>query len=160
MIVIIEGMDATGKSTLAHRIHTRFGWRVQPSEGPPKYSGEINERIRRYFTLHNHFVIYDRHPCISQPIYSQFRGGDEVDPTLIEQIYSLSPFIIYCRNHPNNHYTHLIKSHDSPEHITMIDRHSPEIQQSYDLWGLEHAHMIYHIGDPHQPIVAAIAGAL
>ena len=157
MIIVLEGPDATGKSTLADVIARYTGYRVCPSEGPEKYEGEINDRVRRYMNNSSENTVFDRHPCVSQPIYAPHRNGEAVTRNLIELFYGLNPFFIYCR--PTDLVVeHLIKEHDTPQHIEMLKLRGADIAKAYDEWALDHANFIYRIGDSHMAILHAIGG--
>ena len=95
-MIVIEGLDATGKSTLADCLAKHLHWPIQPSEGPPRYEGEMTLRVERYLKMSRH-VIYDRHPCVSQPIYGTMRThNDDIDSTLVNAFYAQDPLFIYC----------------------------------------------------------------
>lgn len=147
MNIVLEGPDASGKSTLAEHIKSFIHWPIQPSEGPEKYPGEINERIERYLKFNN--TIFDRHPVISQSIYGQFNDTTGVDPILANEFYGTEPLLIYCardsESFPKNHKK---KGHDTDRHVSLIENHDGEIVQLYEDWAMQHAHFIYRIGDP------------
>lgn len=156
--IVVEGPDATGKSTLVDELYKFFGTMVQRSEGPEPYPGEINERVRRYNMERiqpqqkwQRFFIYDRHPCVSQMIYNQFNGTTPVELELINQFYQERPFFIYARRQMLDN--HQAKEHDDHEHLRMIKEKNLHITHLYDRWAIEHAHMIYRIGDPYEPIL-------
>ena len=145
MNIVLEGPDGSGKSTLAGQIAQVLGRLVQPSEGPPKYPGELNERIRRYAFFDG--IIFDRHPVISQTIYATIRANNEerVDHQLEADFYNEHNIFIYCRaTHLGKHVT---KEHDTPEHLEKIERNYEAIIGHYDAWALSHANLIYRIGD-------------
>src|ERR1700759_2893092 len=71
MAIIIEGHDNSGKSTLAQKLASYIGLRIQESEGPPKSAEEINARVDGYELLRD--TLFVRHPVISNSIYGQFR---------------------------------------------------------------------------------------
>jgi hypothetical protein len=159
MILVIEGPDNGGKSTLARHISEQLGWPIQPSEGPDKYPGEINERIRRYQSLER--VIFDRHPCVSQPIYSKFRGNTPVDQSLLDQFYASKPLLVYCQLPRGRTLNgHVVKPHDSKEHLETVSANFDRIAAFYDAWAIEHATIIRRWSDPHDRILSMIWGAL
>lgn len=148
MTIVIEGMDNSGKSTLARHIATLKGLTIQESEGPPKSKGEINERIKRYSYMKK--TLFVRHPCISNPIYDRGRGPDHegwIATPLIEAFYQTRPFLIYCD--PLDRYMegHERKAHDSDDHLKMVDRTYPILLYHYREWAIGNAHVIYRIGD-------------
>ena len=121
-MIVIEGMDNSGKSTLCRQISAMLpAWQVQVSEGPPKYPGEQNERVRKYLGYPKN-TIYDRHPCVSQLIYGQMRShADGIDEELVRSFYSMQPFFIYCDPGARHMKGHLVRSEvDTPEHVAAI----------------------------------------
>jgi hypothetical protein len=144
MHVVIEGPDATGKSTLVSYLTKETNLRVQASEGPEKYYGEMVERVKGYFDFPR--MIFDRHPCVSQPIYAPFRNGERLPAEVIAKFYSMEPLFIYCR--PNgSERSHVVKGHDTAHHLAMMEKYHDEIDEQYDRWALRHATIIYRIGD-------------
>ncbi len=143
MNIILEGPDNSGKSTLAQHIATRTGRTIIASEGPEKWPGEINERVRRY-AIHND-VLFDRHPCVSQPIYGQIRKNTQVEPALLEAFYASSPLFIYCEGRGLEE--HVLKDHDSEEHIRAVYENHQWLSDQYLLWALDHAALTYRIGN-------------
>lgn len=153
-VIVIEGVDNSGKSTLANRMKDFFlpSCTIQRSEGPDKGNGEINERIRTYNVMisqsaRSGTLIFDRHPCISEPIYSRYRGIRQcsVDPMLIENFYERHPLFIYCADRGLR--GHVEKKHDKPEHLTSIKDNHNAIVEDYMFWALSRAHIIYRVGD-------------
>lgn len=152
-MIIIEGMDNSGKSTLARYIAERCGLRVQESEGPPRSPEEINERCRRYETLQNTLLV--RHPAVSNAIYGHFRPeGDPITADIREQFYGAGHLIIYCdpvdRDLDDGH---VVKDHDTPEHLAMLRAQKAEILELYRGWAVRHAHIVYRIGDDMDRVV-------
>lgn len=148
-MIVLEGVDATGKSTLAKIIGDYFTWPVIHSEGPEKYPGEIEYRLKNRY-IRTDAVIYDRHPAVSQTIYGRFRQNSEVIPEdYIRYFYSLKPYFIFCTGDPQKHE---IKAHDTEEHLESLKRSSNEISILYGAWALEHANLMYRIGDDEQAI--------
>lgn len=127
-MIIIEGLDATGKSTLAHRIHVLTGAPIQPSQGPEKYPGEIIKRIEHYFTLPDN-TIYDRHPLISQFIYGQLSNKTLPPPYLLQELKRRNPYVIEAL--PQNLGTHQLKEHDTPEHLAIVAQRD-KLQHLYE----------------------------
>jgi hypothetical protein len=152
--VVIEGIDNSGKSTLAKYIaQHHLCPNIVESEGPPRYPGEINERISRYFRDQRPNLIYVRHPVVSQPIYNLGRMGkasvssDEVSPTLMEEFYRRKPTLIYCDPGLRGLEGHQVKAGEDEDHLASISRNYNYLLLEYRRWALRHAHVIYRIGD-------------
>jgi len=151
-VVIVEGPDNAGKSTLIAHLAATLGLSYVPGEGPAKSTEEINERVMRYAQKDN--VIFDRHPCISQPLYNQFRtGGPEIERSFIDDLYRRDDVLfVYCRGRPGVE-GHVIKAHDS-QTDAMGTRHEDTVRdnylaicRAYDEWALKWAHVSYRVGD-------------
>jgi len=158
MNIIIEGPDNSGKSTLIEYLRQSlpvFG--VQASEGPEEYEGELANRVIRYNRFDH--MIFDRHPCISDIIYSSFRGGTSLSDEMIAKFYTSDIFIVYCRGRGLE--DHIInEAVDTPEHMELVEKNHPNICLKYDQWALDHAHMIYKIGDDMALTLNLIKGAI
>lgn len=156
MIIVLEGIDNAGKSTLAKYIAHRIHWQVYPSEGPPKYRGEMNIRIHRYALLDN--VIFDRHPVVSQSIYRSIRTGADaagMDPSLVEDFYNRDPLFIYCDPGSRGMIGHTHNDGiDTEEHLEQVIEGYDHMLSLYRLWAIEHAHIIYRIGRVSMEFVA------
>lgn len=154
MNIIIEGPDNSGKSTLARYIASHVPRPILFSEGPEKFPGEINDRIRRYERYRN--VIFDRHPCVSQPIYGKIRRNTEVEHELLLRFYDARPLFIYCRGRGLE--THVVKDHDTPEHVEAVNRNHEWLCRQYDEWAVQHAHIWYRVGDSMERVLNLVRG--
>lgn len=147
--ILIEGVDGSGKSTLAQALSDATGLEIQPSEGPEKHPGEINERVERYLE-YGMDTIFDRHPVVSQAIYGQFSAGTHVLGKHVQAFYKTQPLIIYCR--PNSVHACLKRitsrkdgDWDDEAFTQKVKDHFMMLWTSYDAWALKYAHMIYRI---------------
>ena len=111
-MIIIEGMDGSGKTILAQQLSIRLGnvpiKRFVTSEGPTNYDLLVEKVKTALAELHDQVmqnqrpvVIYDRFSLISEAVYGTIlRGrnhfGDEW-LALIDLLLSLDPIVIYCR---------------------------------------------------------------
>lgn len=160
-MIVVEGVDNSGKSTLVDYIVGITHWPVQRSEGPPKYPGEQNERVRRYMGLPRN-IIFDRHPCVSQVIYGGMRSHhDVIDPNLIEEFYSLRPLFIYCDPLERGMAAHVFNPEtDTPQHLAEVERNYSHLLGHYRRWAWTHANIVYRIGDPIDRVLYQIAGVV
>lgn len=160
MHIILEGIDASGKSTLAKHLAASLSCTVQSSEGPEKEEGEIITRILRYDRLMatHHRVIFDRHPAISHPIYSQGSGWmTKLPQAMIADLLTRPILLVYCRpmtegfdNHVEN------EAGEDPEHLKKVAKNYQRWLADYDAWAVRHAHMIYNCGQQFDETVARI----
>jgi predicted HAD superfamily Cof-like phosphohydrolase len=150
-MIVIEGPDASGKSTLAAYIAQALDAPVKPSEGPPRFPGDIPERLVRYAQLPPN-TIFDRHPAVSEEIYCYaFRRQLDIPGSSIHDFYGRKPILIYCD--PLSHVEHEIKKHDSPEHLLALHENAERLREAYRSWAVTHAHIIYRIGDDPRRVV-------
>lgn len=145
MNVILEGPDGGGKSTLAAYLGGALDLRVQQGSGPPKNHQEIEDRLASYLAMDN--LIFDRHPAVSQCIYGTLRGETMTASfdRMVEQLYGQKPLFVYCR--ATDASRHVVKAGEDPAHIDVINRRYTTLVELYDRWALQHAQLIYRIGD-------------
>ena len=145
-MIVIEGIDSTGKSTLAVEFASIHGLNIQESEGPAKSFEEIHHRIDRYSNMVD--TIFVRHPCVSQPIYSVIHPTPvDIRTEVLEAFYELKPFFIYCDPGPRCP-KHVPKPGEDPIFIQSIADNYDKLLAHYRRWAIAHAHYIYRIGDP------------
>lgn len=145
-MIVIEGMDNSGKSTLAVKLAEYMEWAIQESEGPPRSDEEINQRVDRYAALDQ--FIFVRHPVSSNSIYGQVRV--EGDPITLDRrlaFYDAKPVLVYCDAGSRGLGAHIIKEHDTPKHLADIETNYNKLLGLYRVWAAEHASFIYRIGD-------------
>jgi hypothetical protein len=154
-MIVIEGMDNSGKSTLGEALAEYMNWLVQESEGPPRSSEEINERVDRYAVMADR--IFVRHPVPSNAIYGQVREeGDLVTPGRRIEFYEAKPLLVYCDAGERGLDAHIIKAHDTDKHLDDITRNYRKLLDLYRLWAAQRAHFIYRIGDDMELMIRQI----
>ena len=137
-MIILEGPDNTGKSTLAESLTLKLDWPVIHPGGKPANQAEELRMILHQLKLSKEDIIHDRVTCISQPVYNVFRD-DAIDLSyrfyLDEMLKNPNCVIVYCRP-PKwkilDLATHEAKAHDSPEHLKMITDNAVHILSEYD----------------------------
>lgn len=155
-MIVIEGMDNSGKSTLAQKLADYMELFIQESEGPPKSDDEINERVDRYATMASDYL-FVRHPVISNAIYGQFRPeGNPITPGRTMLFYEAKPLIIYCDAGERGFEGHVLKDHDTEVHQKLLELKQTELLKEYRLWAAQHAHFIYRIGDDMDELIATV----
>lgn len=111
-MIIIEGMDGSGKTVLAQQLSIRLGdvpiKRFVTSGGPANLDLLVEEVRAALKELQDQVtqnrrpvVIYDRFSLISEPIYGTIlrdrnHFGDEW-VSLIDLLLALDPIVVYCR---------------------------------------------------------------
>lgn len=131
--IVIEGPDGTGKSTLAKKLVDLLPeFSYEASKGPPKGPVEIMKRAEDYLAMDN--KIFDRHILVSQPIYGMVRGDSVTSVELfglLDKLYSTDTIFVYCYHQMGSH---VVKSHDTPDHLELINQHTQTIENLYRQW--------------------------
>lgn len=154
-MIIIEGMDNSGKSTLGQALADYMGLIVQESEGPPLSQKEINDRVDKYEIMTDRLFV--RHPVISNAIYGQVREeGDPITPMRRQMFYEADHVIIYCDAGQRGLGAHVEKAHDTKKHIEDITNNYNKLLYLYRQWAAEHAHFVYRIGDDMDRLIATV----
>jgi len=104
-ILIVEGMDNTGKTTLCDQLSRAFDLPLIHSIGGPGISSkEMTDWIKLWLHRGRAIggIVIDRLSLISEPIYGELlRGQSNLDPEDARETWALvaemSPTIIYCR---------------------------------------------------------------
>lgn len=115
---------------------------------------EINERMRSYLAMAD--CVFDRHPCVSQPIYGELRGREAgLDETLVSSLYATDDVIVYCRPESAEAAlrAHVVKPGESDDHIRRINEDYPRLLSMYDAWALRRASLIYRIGEDREALL-------
>ena len=141
-MIIVEGPDGAGKTSLIDRLRLDLDFEVQPrpctsEEGvdPSTLASWVEQDLK---TSSSGF--YDRYPLISEPIYGPLIRGymadkfDRVDwmSLQLSKLYLQTPFIIFClpplaevlRNVDRTHGT------ETP-HLRGVHEHAPAIWAGY-----------------------------
>lgn len=100
-LIVVEGMDNTGKTTLVNKLAHKTGYTVIPSRGPDK------DQVREWLKMAlqkamEDDVIFDRISLVSEEIYGPLlRGGSVFEPKEWDKLWAqfmlMNPAIIYCR---------------------------------------------------------------
>lgn len=148
MLIVLEGPDAAGKSTLAKFLVDTLGFSHRHSGGPGKRPGEIYERIDAMADDPGP-TVYDRHPCVSQNIYLDALGlrGEYVDDARLNRFYGGNVFIIYCRPLPDALKRHEMSEFATSDYHKHVERNYDRLTHLYDKWALKRANLVYRIGD-------------
>jgi len=156
MNIVLEGPDASGKSTLAKHIAEQLLLPIVHSGGPEKFPGEVLERTKKRLGITGP-MLHDRHPAVSQNIHlTALRlPGTYIPEGMLAQFYASKPLIIYCRN-PGTLEGHQMSEHASTEYHRRVERYFPDLCRMYDEWALRHASFTYRIGDDMNSVVRMV----
>lgn len=145
MNIVLEGPDNGGKSTLADAIAKVTGRIIVRGKGPCTPQN-VGHRFMEFDGVDN--IIFDRHACVSEPIYGPIcRGVNKIDyDALTRRFYATKPLFVYCRGislvgHVEDHAA------DTPDHLQRISTHYYELCSAYDKWAMRHAHIVYRKGE-------------
>lgn len=130
-MIIVEGMDNTGKSTLAKL----FGLDVvHPGPAPRSYEHGI-QCLDSQLQLCNKPIVMDRVTCISDPIYRD-RGLQKLyEQYRLQMLKTVHCVVVYCRPPDNvvlNNSTHKPKSYDTPKHLEDLKKNGARYLRLYD----------------------------
>ena len=146
-MIIVEGPDSSGKSTLIQKLSSRLPLiHIKPiKHGPPVDAEDLYERAKYILmeaTKYQNNTIVDRFGLIGEAIYGPVCRGKDMwaeIPEKRQEIFSafntLNPFIIYCRPPANiiaNLANHEVKEYDTPEHLKTLKDNQALIIRSYD----------------------------
>lgn len=143
MIIILEGPDNAGKSTLAKKISERLNIEVVHPGGPPKNVAEVIRNLgeQSYAFNQGNIVsfIYDRVTCISDSIYRNNIGYkrlfESFQSDLIASIMAQQVMVVYCRSsltRLNDFSNHGIKEHETAEVVEFAKANVNRIIADYD----------------------------
>lgn len=136
-MIIIEGMDNSGKTTLAEQIKKFGGDKVEVVHGGgPVEPGTEALRLTQFLILANHprTIILDRCLLISEEVYGPIlRGGNALtkvynEASLWNTLKAMDPLIIYCRP-PDNR---IFKTMKARKQMDGVDQQKKELLARYD----------------------------
>lgn len=126
-MIILEGPDLGGKSTVAKLLESVTGMKLNHFGSPPKDKMEILARIESAPSN----VIFDRHPCISEQVYGHMNHREPLldDEYMDKLLVACDPIIFYCNPgleflHSKMHFLKS-KGHKSQDHVDFV-------RQNYD----------------------------
>lgn len=137
-MIVIEGFDCSGKSTLATRLSNAIGWPVLHTGGPTHTVDDVVACLSRSRLRWRRRIIQDRITHVSESVYSHLsyplKSARALDA--IAQIPS-NVLMIYCRPPPGYLLNAILKEHrreswDSAEHMSRVLRDAPGMIAFYD----------------------------
>lgn len=140
MIVVLEGADNSGKSTLAQRLSKDLGIDVVHPGGPPKNIVEVitrcNEQSQVFQLSTDVDLIFDRITCISDLIYRGRLEFDRVFGVFQSQLKLMkNVVIIYCRpsdERLRNFDDHVMQSYENEAVVQHAKDNVDRIIEEYD----------------------------
>jgi len=105
-VLIVEGPDGAGKTTLIKKLQAQFGLEVAPRVVSKDAEAlvDLKHWVEDNVITAPHKLIFDRHRLISEPIYGPVLRGEQqpgfIDThwmtAMLGQFYAGEPLIIYC----------------------------------------------------------------
>lgn len=140
MIVILEGPDNAGKSTLGKKLSVDLGVELVHPGGPPKNIVEVINRCQEQaqtFMLSSEVdFIYDRVTCISDMIYRGNKKYDNMFSICHAQLrLTKNVVVIYCRpsnERVKNFDDHVQKDHEDEAVVQHAKDNVDRIVSEYD----------------------------
>lgn len=136
-MIILEGFDGAGKSTLASRLSKKFNLVSYHAGGKPLSEIHKNECIRVQRAISDFPVIHDRVTCVSTFCYEMLMskpdGHDMVYHAKRLLDYNPNTIYVYCRHEEKYEQAHEIKDYDSNEHLAYIAANRKRIIEHYDM---------------------------
>lgn len=142
-MIILEGMDNSGKSTLAAKFSLEV---VHPGPAPKSYGEEqgfLDSQLRDARLP----IVMDRITCISSQVYKGKLFDNRYMDYLRQMVDTPHCLIVYCRPPDNvvlNFDTHNVKAHDTPEHLARVKANARQYLESYDRLMQRIPHMLYN----------------
>jgi len=140
MIIILEGPDNAGKSTLAKKLSADLGIDVVHPGGPPKNIIEVIARCEEQsavFSLSTEVdVIFDRVTCISDLIYRGRPEYDRIFEIFHRQLKTAkNVIVVYCRpsdERLKNFDDHVQQAHEDAAVVQYAKDNVNRIIDEYD----------------------------
>ena len=136
-IIIFEGMDGAGKSTLIQQLHNQLGYPIFQSGGPKtveQMQTKLNELENLAFE--DTFYLCDRVPFVSELIYSAAFGRLPIMPMdHLMAYWDLPMKIVYCHTDPTTSLVNMVrtfKAHKPIEHLKMVEENYSKIKFWYE----------------------------
>lgn len=137
-MIVVEGFDASGKSTLAKRIADLLDWPILHTGGPTTDEVDVMTCLHRSEQRMRMRVVQDRITHISESVYSHLEFPAKAARALdaIREIPSTT-FVVYCKPPPEfliDALTHEHEQHawDTGDHLERLHRDARSMIAFYD----------------------------
>lgn len=138
-LIILEGPDGAGKSTLITKLASDFGYQIYRSGGP-KDADNMKRVVKEMTSLaldKTTTYLCDRAPWVSELIYSKALGRQPVMPfEFFAPCFDLPQRVIYCNlNDSVSMLTNMsreYKAHKPAEHTALVVKNYKFICNLYD----------------------------
>lgn len=135
-MIILEGPDGGGKSTLARALNQRLDWPVYKIGSSPTDS-QLEEFMLTCYQRAKTPCIQDRVTQISELVYSEVFGRRRMAQTqlvaaIVRLLKDCSPLIIYARVANLDFVQHTREEYETQEYIDSVSQRLPRIRDLYD----------------------------
>lgn len=137
-MIIVEGFDMSGKTTLAGKISERLGWPVLHTGGPTRDEADVVACLVRSRQRMQRKCVQDRVTHVSESVYSMTEFPRKAALAL-DAIREIPPSVmfIYCKPPPPfllraMKDEHVAKAHDTNDLLDRIEREAAEMIAFYD----------------------------
>lgn len=127
-MIVLEGPDGGGKSTLLERLKPVFReYEFLHSGGPVRSSTDLDARMAQSHPRQ----VRDRHYCISEPIYGPLFGRPNmITEPVMQHFLRQRPFVIFCFALDDD-MPPQEGEHDTPEHVAGLVANRGAILDAY-----------------------------
>ena len=138
MFLVIEGMDNTGKTTLARKLEAALKGTYIKSLGHAPVEDQVKLMDAVLADSQDHLIICDRWPTISEEIYGPICRGKSIFSKDIDSqdarfeyhsmLWEADAVIIYCRPHRGKVFDTI----DEREQMEGVQTHAAALLDAYD----------------------------
>lgn len=124
-MIVVEGYDCTGKSTLVDKIQGWTGFTTTHTGGPPQDLNHVRRCLARHAVLMTQPVVQDRVTHVSEGVYGMLTRPS-MAALALSRVSDLrfARLLIYCRPDIrtilDRLVDHRVKAHDTDEHIKYV----------------------------------------
>lgn len=137
-MIIVEGFDCSGKTTLANKIGALLKWPVMHTGGPTTDEADVMRCLHRSVTRFSKQVVQDRTTHISESVYSMTEFPRKA-ALAINALREIPPFVmlVYCRPSPEFLVSALKDEHrhevwDTDAHMERVVANARQMIAFYD----------------------------
>ncbi len=136
-MIVVEGFDCSGKTTLVGKIGDWTGYPAAHSGGPPKGMPHTRRCLARCLRRFSMPVIQDRVTQISESVYGMIARPD-MAALALSRIGDLrmAQVVVYCRPKTpvilERLKEHQLKGDDTPDHVAYVVQNAATMIAIYD----------------------------